>query len=89
MNWISCLVSGKLSYDEDSFVDGAIIAAARTIPTWSDDDIPPVPSTERKAVKELQEECHQMLAEYPTTADQDEEILGMLLFMDLSFHNSF
>ncbi|XP_042027386.1 protein PLASTID TRANSCRIPTIONALLY ACTIVE 14-like isoform X1 [Salvia splendens] len=67
--------SNKLSYDEDSFVDGAIIAAARTIPTWSDGDIPPIPSAERKAVKELQEECHQMLAEFPITAEQDEEIL--------------
>ncbi|XP_057812006.1 protein PLASTID TRANSCRIPTIONALLY ACTIVE 14 [Salvia miltiorrhiza] len=67
--------NSKLSYDEDSFVDGAVIAAARTIPSWSDGDIPPIPSAERKAVKELQEECHQMLAEFSTTAEQDEEIL--------------
>ncbi|KAL1537535.1 Protein PLASTID TRANSCRIPTIONALLY ACTIVE 14 [Salvia divinorum] len=67
--------NSKLSYDEESFADGAVIAAARTIPTWSDGDIPPIPSAERKAVKELQEECHQMLAEFPTTAEQDEEIL--------------
>ncbi|KAL0442292.1 UNVERIFIED_CONTAM: protein PLASTID TRANSCRIPTIONALLY ACTIVE 14 [Sesamum latifolium] len=67
--------NSKLSYDEDSFVDGAVIAAARTLPTWSDGDIPPIPSMERKAVKELQEECQQMLAEFPTTAGQDQQIL--------------
>ncbi|KAH6796075.1 hypothetical protein C2S51_037061 [Perilla frutescens var. frutescens] len=67
--------NSKLSHDEDGFVDGAVLAAARTIPNWSDGDIPPVPSTERKAVKELQEECQQMLAEFSTTADQDEQIL--------------
>ncbi|KAH6764796.1 plastid transcriptionally active 14 [Perilla frutescens var. hirtella] len=67
--------NSKLSHDEDGFVDGAVLAAARTVPTWSDGDIPPVPSTERKAVKELQEECQQMLAEFSTTADQDEQIL--------------
>ncbi|XP_011096855.1 protein PLASTID TRANSCRIPTIONALLY ACTIVE 14 [Sesamum indicum] len=67
--------NSKLSYDEDSFVDGAVIAAARTLPTWSDGDIPPIPSMERKAAKELQEECQQMLAEFPTTAGQDQQIL--------------
>ncbi|KAL0363775.1 UNVERIFIED_CONTAM: protein PLASTID TRANSCRIPTIONALLY ACTIVE 14 [Sesamum calycinum] len=67
--------NSKLSYDEDGFVDGAVIAAARTLPTWSDGDIPPIPSMERKAVKELQEECQQMLAEFPTTAGQDQQIL--------------
>lgn len=64
-----------LSNGEDSFVDGAVIAAARTLPTWSDGDMPPVPSIERKAARELQEECHQMLAEFPTTSDQDQQIL--------------
>ncbi|KAK4440383.1 protein PLASTID TRANSCRIPTIONALLY ACTIVE 14 [Sesamum alatum] len=67
--------NSKLSYDDDTFVDGAVIAAARTLPTWSDGDIPPIPSMERKAVKELQEECQQMLAEFPTTAGQDQQIL--------------
>ncbi|KAL0352642.1 UNVERIFIED_CONTAM: protein PLASTID TRANSCRIPTIONALLY ACTIVE 14 [Sesamum angustifolium] len=67
--------NSKLSYDEDGFVDGAVIAAARTLPTWLDGDIPPIPSMERKAVKELQEECQQMLAEFPTTAGQDQQIL--------------
>lgn len=65
-----------LSNGEDSnFVDGAVIAAARTLPTWSDRDMPPIPSTERKAARELQEECRQMLAEFPTNSDQDQQIL--------------
>ncbi|KAK6150249.1 hypothetical protein DH2020_017774 [Rehmannia glutinosa] len=67
--------NSKLSNDEDNFVDGAVLAAARTIPTWSEGDIPPIPSMERKAVKELQEECQQMLAEFSTTAGQDQQIL--------------
>ncbi|KAL3616641.1 Protein PLASTID TRANSCRIPTIONALLY ACTIVE 14 [Castilleja foliolosa] len=70
--------NSKLSNDEDSFVDGAVIAAARTLPTWSDKDIPPIPSMERKAVKELQEECQQMLAEFSTTAGQDQKILDSM-----------
>ncbi|KAL7089773.1 hypothetical protein ACP275_13G203300 [Erythranthe tilingii] len=67
--------NSKLSYDDDRFVDGAVIAAARTTPTWSDGDIPLIPSLERKAVKELQEECQQMLAGFSTTVDQDQKIL--------------
>ncbi|KAK4360847.1 hypothetical protein RND71_019799 [Anisodus tanguticus] len=67
-----------LSNDGDRFVDGAIIAAARTLPTWSDGDLPPIPSLERKAVKALQEECHQMLAEFPTTSDEDQKILDSM-----------
>ncbi|KAI8022530.1 Protein PLASTID TRANSCRIPTIONALLY ACTIVE 14, partial [Camellia lanceoleosa] len=45
--------AGQLSSDGETFVDGAIIAAARTLPTWSDRDMPLIPSAERKAVKEL------------------------------------
>lgn len=71
------LEAGKLSNEGDSFVDGAVIAAARTLPTWSDRDMPPIPSRERKAVKELQEECLQMLAEFPTTSEEDQKILGI------------
>ncbi|GER41027.1 plastid transcriptionally active 14 [Striga asiatica] len=67
--------NSKLTHGGDNFVDGAVIAAARTLPTWSDGDVPPLPSMERKAVKELQEECHQMLAEYSTTAAEDQQIL--------------
>lgn len=57
-------------------MDGAVLAAARALPTWSDRDLPAVPSVERKAAKELQEECQQMLAQFPTTLKQDQEILG-------------
>lgn len=53
-----------------------MLAAARTLPTWSDRAVPPIPSAERKAVKELQEECRQRLTEFPTTAEQDMHILG-------------
>ncbi|KAJ7969398.1 Ribulose-1,5 bisphosphate carboxylase/oxygenase large subunit N-methyltransferase, chloroplastic [Quillaja saponaria] len=52
-----------------------IIAAARTMPTWSDGDVPPIPSVERKAVKELQEECQQMLRKFPTNSKQDQKLL--------------
>ncbi|CAI0546306.1 unnamed protein product [Linum tenue] len=65
----------ELSGSEGSFVDGAVLAAARTLPTWSDGDLPPVPSSERRAFKELQEECRQMLAKYPTTSEQDQKML--------------
>lgn len=71
-------VAGRLSHDGDNFVDGAVIAAARTLPTWSDRDLPPIPSMERKAVKVLQDECHQMLSEYATTSEQDSEILDLM-----------
>lgn len=71
------LQADKLSNDGDGLVDGAVIAAARTLPTWSDGDVPPVPSLERKAVKELQEECQQMLGKYTTTAREDQKILGI------------
>ncbi|KAH9795428.1 protein PLASTID TRANSCRIPTIONALLY ACTIVE 14 [Citrus sinensis] len=70
--------NSKISSDEESFIDGAVIAAARTLPTWSDGDVPLVPSIERKAVKELQEECRQMLAEFPTTSKQDQKMLDSM-----------
>ncbi|WRX32818.1 SET domain - like 10 [Theobroma cacao] len=68
--------NSQLAGNGDNFVDGAVIAAARTLPTWSDGDVPPIPSIERKAVKELQEECQQMLAQFPTTSEQDQKFLG-------------
>ncbi|PIA63882.1 hypothetical protein AQUCO_00201301v1 [Aquilegia coerulea] len=68
--------NNRLANVGDHFVDGAVIAAARTLPTWSDGDMPIVPSTERKAAKDLQGECQQMLAEFPTTSDQDQKILA-------------
>ncbi|RVX02672.1 Protein plastid transcriptionally active 14 [Vitis vinifera] len=70
--------NSRLSNNGDSFVDGAVIAAARTLPTWSDGDVPPMPSMERKAVKQLQEECQQMLLEFPTTSEQDQKILDSM-----------
>lgn len=71
-------LTGQLTRNGDSFVDGAVVAAARTLPTWSDRDIPPLPSEERKAVKELQEECQKMLAKFPTTSKEDQKLLGKL-----------
>ncbi len=47
---------------------------------------------ERKAVKELQEECQQMLAEFPTTSEQDQKILGkvaMLIRIDSRILSTF
>ncbi|KAL5775823.1 hypothetical protein ACOSP7_013380 [Xanthoceras sorbifolium] len=70
--------NSQLSNDGDSFVDGAVIAAARTLPTWSDGDVPPIPSMEKKAVKELQQECQKMLAECPTTSKQDQKTLDSM-----------
>ncbi|GMH27712.1 hypothetical protein Nepgr_029555 [Nepenthes gracilis] len=70
--------NSELANDGDSFVDGAVIAAARTLPTWSDGDMPPIPSMERKAVKELQEECRQILAEFPTSSKQDQQVLDSM-----------
>lgn len=70
--------AGRLSGEvENPFVDGAVIAAARSLPTWSDGDIPPLPNEERKAARELQEECRKMLADFPTTSEEDRNILGM------------
>ncbi|KAF2286864.1 hypothetical protein GH714_033786 [Hevea brasiliensis] len=71
--------NSQLMRNRDAFVDGAIIAAARTLPTWSDGDVPPLPSAERKAVKELQEECQQMLAGFPTTSKEDQKLLDSML----------
>nr|XP_015875028.2 protein PLASTID TRANSCRIPTIONALLY ACTIVE 14 isoform X2 [Ziziphus jujuba var. spinosa] len=70
--------NSRLSNSGDTFVDGAVIAAARTLPTWSDGDVPPMPGMERRAVKELQEECLQMLGEFPTTSKQDQKILDSM-----------
>ncbi|KAF3334262.1 ribulose-1,5 bisphosphate carboxylase/oxygenase large subunit N-methyltransferase [Carex littledalei] len=66
----------NLSSEEDrSFVDGAVIAAARTLPTWSEKDVPMIPSMERKNARELQEECLKILGEFPTTSQQDQLLL--------------
>lgn len=73
-------LSAKLGNEENSFVDGAVIAAARTLPTWSEKDTPPIPSQEIKAVKSLQQECQQILSQYSTTSKQDQHILGNLIY---------
>lgn len=52
------------------------MAAARTLPTWSEGDVPAIPSLERKSAQALQEECHTMLESFSTTIQQDQEILG-------------
>ncbi|KAL5978770.1 hypothetical protein ACLOJK_029887 [Asimina triloba] len=67
--------NSRLSNGQDSFVDGAVIAAARTLPTWSDGDVPSIPSMERNAAQELQDECHRVLTEFPTSSEEDLQIL--------------
>ncbi|GMN68278.1 hypothetical protein TIFTF001_037335 [Ficus carica] len=44
------LLVGRLSNDGDTYVDGVVIAAARTLPTWSDGDVPPIPTSETRPV---------------------------------------
>lgn len=63
----------------DPFVDGAIIAAARTLPTWTDKDLPYIPSTEMRSACEIQHECEQLLDAFPTTLEEDIQLLGMFL----------
>ncbi|KAF4380214.1 hypothetical protein G4B88_001365 [Cannabis sativa] len=70
--------TARLSKVGDTFVDGAVIAAARTLPTWSDGDVPLIPSVEKKAVKELLDECKRMLADFPTTFRQDQKLLDSI-----------
>ncbi|KAK8550160.1 hypothetical protein V6N12_038887 [Hibiscus sabdariffa] len=70
--------NSQLADKGNNFVNGAVIAAARTLPTWSDGDVPPIPSMERKAVKELQEECQQILAQFPTTSAEDQKLLDSM-----------
>ncbi|XP_062078182.1 protein PLASTID TRANSCRIPTIONALLY ACTIVE 14 isoform X2 [Humulus lupulus] len=68
----------RVSKAGDTFVDGAILAAVRTLPTWSDGDVPLIPSVEKKAVKELLDECKRMLADFPTTFKQDQKLLDSI-----------
>ncbi|XP_047170562.1 protein PLASTID TRANSCRIPTIONALLY ACTIVE 14 [Vigna umbellata] len=70
--------NNDLSMDGNTFVDGAVIAASRTLPSWSDGDVPPIPSVEREAVKELQNECQKMLAGFVTTSKQDQKLLDSM-----------
>lgn len=80
--YISIVFLDNVSSEEDrSFVDGAVIAAARTLPTWSEKDVPMIPSMERKNARELQEECLKMLGEFPTTSQQDQLLLGKFVIL--------
>lgn len=71
-------LNSRIAGDRESFVDGAVIAAARTLPTWTQRDVPPIPSNERRAAKELKDECQEMLAQFPTTSEQDQQILDLV-----------
>ncbi|XP_024159091.1 uncharacterized protein LOC112166469 isoform X3 [Rosa chinensis] len=68
--------AGHLSSGGGTFVDRAVIAAARALPIWSDGGCASNSSMERRAIKELQEECRQMLAAFPTNFKEDQNILG-------------
>ncbi|KAG0599323.1 hypothetical protein M758_12G143300 [Ceratodon purpureus] len=63
------------SEKKDPFVDGAVLAAARTLPTWVDKDLPYIPGTEMRSACDLQHECQQMLDGFPTTLEEDIRIL--------------
>ena len=81
-NDLTCYVSSlaaALTSGESTFVDGGVVAAARTLPTWSDGDLPAIPSVERKSAQALQEECRKMSESFSTTIQQDEQILGNML----------
>lgn len=61
--------------EEDPFLDGAILAAARTLPTWTDKDLPYIPSSEMRSACDIQHECQQLLDGFPTTLQEDIRIL--------------
>ncbi|KQK04625.1 protein PLASTID TRANSCRIPTIONALLY ACTIVE 14 [Brachypodium distachyon] len=67
--------NAALTSGESNFVDGGVVAAARTLPTWSDGDLPAIPSVERKSAQALQEELRKMSESFSTTIQQDEQIL--------------
>ncbi|CAI5475291.1 unnamed protein product [Closterium sp. Yama58-4] len=59
----------------DPFVDGALVAALRCLPTWTNGDVPAVPSEELRAVRWLQQRCREQLGAFPTTVEEDEAVL--------------
>ena len=81
------MLSAALPSVETDFVDGAVVAAARALPTWSDGDVPAIPSVERKSAQVLQEECRQMLDSFSTTIEEDQQILGKVLCF-MVFHRT-
>ena len=60
----------------DKFLDGYLLAVARNMPFWSEDDLPFLPSAESIAVKGLLKECTMMLNAYSTTMETDLKLLG-------------
>lgn len=64
------------SEEVDPFIDGTIVAAARTLPTWEEKDLPYIPSTEIRSACELQHECQQLLDDFPTTLEDDTRLLN-------------
>ncbi|KAI5068232.1 hypothetical protein GOP47_0016577 [Adiantum capillus-veneris] len=60
----------------DAFLDGDLLAVARSLPCWSEKDLPFQPSAEKASVKELEEECFKLLKAYPTKLERDLELLG-------------
>ncbi|XP_024517520.1 protein PLASTID TRANSCRIPTIONALLY ACTIVE 14 isoform X3 [Selaginella moellendorffii] len=61
---------------DDPMADGAVLAAARILPMWSDADLPFLPSMEKRAVRELQKECRQLLSAYPSSYEQDVKLMA-------------
>ncbi|MCO5598005.1 hypothetical protein L7F22_052094 [Adiantum nelumboides] len=61
---------------EDNFLDGDLLAVARSLPFWSEKDLPFLPSAEKASVKELQEECFKLLKAYSTKLERDLDLLG-------------
>lgn len=72
--------------EEDPFLDGAILAAARTLPTWTDKDLPYIPSSEMRSACDIQHECQQLLDGFPTTLQEDIRILGINSFAFTRFY---
>lgn len=60
----------------DAFYDGDLLAIARNLPFWSEKDLPFLPSAEKAAAKNLQEECVNLLDAFPTTLEADLKLLG-------------
>lgn len=57
--------NSQLEKDKDTFFDEAVIAAAKTLPTWENRDVIIIPSLDRKAAKELQEQMPRNSCQIP------------------------
>eukprot|EP00271_Cylindrocystis_brebissonii_P007397 TRINITY_DN20894_c0_g1_i1.p1 TRINITY_DN20894_c0_g1~~TRINITY_DN20894_c0_g1_i1.p1 ORF type:complete len:526 (-),score=90.07 TRINITY_DN20894_c0_g1_i1:295-1872(-) len=60
-----------------AFLDGSVIAMARALPLWQEGELPPLPSLERQAALQLQDECRELLGRFPTTWEEDRELLEL------------